>query len=100
MKQRPSLWFAVWLWQTFKHDIKLLYGALLHPDTPFKVKLAMAWIILYILSPIDIIPDRIVWAGILDDITVIIYWVKRIIRNIPKKVADEIDGKIIVMNKK
>lgn len=100
MKNKPSIWFLLWIWQTIKHDIILLYRALLHPEISINIKLAIIWLVLYIIAPIDIIPDRIFWLWIIDDAVVIYYVVKRIKKNIPQKIKDELDWKVIVINKK
>lgn len=100
MKQKPSVWALVWLRNTIKYDIKLLYGVFLHPQAPIKLKLAIIWIILYIVAPIDIIPDWIFGLWIIDDVTIVLLGIKRIKKNIPQKIKDEIDGKVIVMDKR
>ncbi len=100
MKTKPTAWFILWLWQTIKNDIVLLYRAFRHPDVSINIKLAMIWIILYIIAPIDILPDWILWFWLIDDLGIIILVVKRIKKNIPQKLKDELDWKIIVMDKK
>ena len=43
----------------------------LHPDTPWYVKAILAAAGLYLISPVDLIPDWIVGLGFLDDIAVV-----------------------------
>ena len=100
MKNKPTVWFLVWLWQTVKHDAVLLYRAFRHPQVSINVKLAMIGVIIYIIAPIDILPDWILGFWLIDDLGVIILVIKRIKKNIPQKLKDELDWKIIVMDKK
>jgi len=43
----------------------------LHPDTPWYVKAILAAACLYLISPVDLIPDWIAGLGIMDDIAVV-----------------------------
>jgi len=40
-------------------------------DTPLKVKAILAFAILYLISPFDLVPDWIIGFGLLDDLTVV-----------------------------
>lgn len=90
-----SLFTLVKIRRTIKHDSILLYQALVHEHTPWRIKLAIVWLILYTLAPFDLIPDWVLAFGIIDDIAVIIYVVGIIKKNIPPKVKGEIEGNII-----
>ncbi|MEP6875349.1 MAG: YkvA family protein, partial [Burkholderiales bacterium] len=59
------------LWALVKGDARLLWRALRHPLAPGWLKLGVAGIVLYVLSPIDLIPDVIPIFGVLDDIVVV-----------------------------
>lgn len=97
-----KIWWRwiVWLWRTLKHDAVLMYRAFIHPEVSIALKLAMIWIIVYAVAPIDILPDWILWFWIIDDVWIIILVVKRIIKQLPSKIKDELEWKIIVMDKK
>ncbi len=50
----------------------IYYGRLFfHPDTPWYVKTILALAGLYLISPVDLIPDWIIGLGIVDDIVVV-----------------------------
>jgi len=53
-------------------------------DTPWKVKAILAFAILYLLSPFDLVPDWIIGFGLLDDLTVVsilVAWAIKIAKN-------------------
>jgi uncharacterized membrane protein YkvA (DUF1232 family) len=65
------------LWLMVKGDVKRLGFALLHPEAPGWLKGGSALLVLYLLSPIDFIPDMIPLLGVMDDaiiIPVVIRW--------------------------
>lgn len=73
MKRILAIIFAL------KNDIVFLYNTLLNPQTEKKIKIIIIWLVLYVLSPIDIISDMfpILWQ--LDDIAIILFatnWIK------------------------
>ena len=59
------------LWSLAKGDARLMWRALRHPNAPGWLKLGAAGIVLYVLSPVDLIPDVIPLIGVLDDIVVV-----------------------------
>jgi len=69
----PRLEFSMFkrfslLWSLVKGDARLLWRALRHPQSPAWLKLGALGIVLYVISPIDLIPDVIPVIGVLDDI--------------------------------
>ena len=98
MRQKKDIWFLVTLWHTIKNDAIFLYRVLVHPKSSIWAKIAILWLIVYVISPIDIIPDRlfIIWS--LDDVAVIIYVIHFIKKNIPPKLKDEILWKTIIID--
>ena len=52
------------LWTVFRGDARQLWFALRHPAAPRWLKVGSAMIVLYVLSPIDIIPDVLPLIGI------------------------------------
>lgn len=72
-----------------KNEGHILYLAIRDPRTPWYVKIFVALIATYILSPVDLIPDFIPILGYLDDIilvTVVIFLVRKMI---PGEVLEE-----------
>lgn len=63
-------------WKKYKDKIILMFQFLKdvkqknYPETPWKTLAAMIFTILYIVNPLDLIPDFIPIVGYLDDLTV------------------------------
>lgn len=55
----------------FRYDLLVMLVALKHPDTPKKIKGLLALAVIYLLSPIDLIPDTIPLAGLIDDAVIV-----------------------------
>lgn len=53
--------------QLFRRDLIIMVFAIFHRDTPRRIKGLMLLAILYLLSPLDLIPDSIPILGWLDD---------------------------------
>ena len=51
--------------------VALLYAVMTHPDTPAWVKALIIAALLYLLNPLDAVPDVIPIAGLADDIAVL-----------------------------
>ena len=65
------------LWAVVKGDARLLWFALQHPLAPGWLKLGSVGLVIYLLSPIDLIPDFIPVIGLMDDVVLIpmaIHW--------------------------
>ena len=56
------------LWSVVRGDARHLWIALRHPMAPGWLKAGTALIVLYLVSPIDLIPDFIPVLGLLDDL--------------------------------
>jgi uncharacterized membrane protein YkvA (DUF1232 family) len=65
-----------------------------HPKVPFYVKLLSILIIAYAFSPVDLIPDFIPILGYLDDIILIPFAIKFVLKLIPKDVLEECREKV------
>ena len=59
------------LWAVLRGDARQLWFALRHPSAPGWLKLGTALIVLYVLSPIDLIPDVLPVIGIVDDLVLV-----------------------------
>lgn len=55
----------------FRYDLLVMLAAVRHPDTPRRVKGLLALAFIYLISPIDLIPDAIPLAGVVDDAVVV-----------------------------
>ncbi len=58
-------------WYWLRAEGAVLWRALWNPQTPTTARIASIGIILYVLSPIDIIPDFIPVLGWLDDLVIL-----------------------------
>jgi uncharacterized membrane protein YkvA (DUF1232 family) len=56
---------------SFKEEIILLYFGSRDPRTPLYARLPAICSLIYLLSPIDLIPDFIPFAGYLDDLVIV-----------------------------
>jgi uncharacterized membrane protein YkvA (DUF1232 family) len=71
-----------------KTDLPAVFIAFKRKETPLLAKITAAVTIVYALSPIDLIPDFIPIAGLLDDIIILPALTALTVRLIPKEVMD------------
>jgi len=63
-------------WQKYKQKVILMFQFLKdvkqknYPETPWKTLAAMIFAVLYIINPLDLVPDFIPFVGYLDDLTI------------------------------
>jgi hypothetical protein len=67
-------------------EARILLRALRDPRTPMSARLIALGIVLYIVSPFDLIPDYVPLIGLLDDLLVAAIGVVVILRLIPAEV--------------
>lgn len=82
MTKRPFTMLTRFL--QFRAELGQLWRAFLAPETPMHLKALMLLVPLYLLSPLDLIPDVIPIAGWLDDMVVIPMLVSWIVSMLPK----------------
>ncbi|MBA2964888.1 MULTISPECIES: YkvA family protein [Ramlibacter] len=75
------------LWTLFKGDARQLWFALRHPAAPAWLKVGTALLVLYLVSPIDLIPDAIPFLGAVDDIVLIPLAIRWLLRRLPPHIA-------------
>ena len=75
--------------EQIKQNIKILYAALFDKRSPWLLKLLLIFLLAYILSPIDLIPDFIPVLGLLDEavLTALVY--KVVMKMIPPELRQE-----------
>jgi uncharacterized membrane protein YkvA (DUF1232 family) len=78
----------IWPWM-FKKEIIILYYGLRDKRTKATAGLPIVVSVLYLLSPIDLIPDFIPFIGYLDDFLVISLLLNLSIRLLPGEVREE-----------
>ena len=71
----------------FRREVVLLWRALFHAATPLHLKLLTVATALYLVSPIDLLPEFIPFAGLIDDVVLIPFAVNWIARRVPAEVV-------------
>lgn len=75
------------LWTVVRGDARQLWFALRHPDAPGWLKWGSALIVLYVLSPIDLIPDVLPVIGMVDDLVLVPLAIRWLIKRLPPEIA-------------
>ena len=78
------------LWALVRNDARLLWRALRHPRAPLWLKLGTLGIVLYVISPIDLIPDVIPVIGVLDDIVLVPLAIRFLLNRLPAHLRADI----------
>ncbi|MBA3598333.1 MAG: DUF1232 domain-containing protein [Methylibium sp.] len=76
------------LWLLVRGDAKRLWFALRHPDSPAWLKAGTALLVLYLVSPIDLIPDALPLIGVLDDLVLIPMAIRWMLKRLPASVRE------------
>ena len=71
------------LWAVLRGDARQLWFALRHPKAPTWLKLGTALLVLYVLSPIDIIPDVLPVVGLVDDLVLVPLAIRWMLKRLP-----------------
>ena len=80
-----------------KTDIPAVFLALKHKKTPWYAKITAATVVMYALSPIDLIPDFIPVLGYLDDLIILPALIALTVKLIPGETFSECREKSIGM---
>jgi uncharacterized membrane protein YkvA (DUF1232 family) len=75
------------LWTLVRGDVRQLWYALRHPHAPAWLKWGTAAIVLYLVSPIDLVPDAIPFLGAIDDLVIIPFAIRWLLRKLPPEIA-------------
>ena len=71
------------LWTLVRGDARQLWFALRHPASPAWLKWGTAAIVLYLLSPIDLVPDAIPFLGVVDDLVLVPFAIRWLMKRLP-----------------
>lgn len=71
------------LWTVLRGDARLLWFALRHPLAPRWLKPALALVGLYLLSPVDLLPDTLPVLGVVDDLVLVPLALSWIVQRLP-----------------
>jgi uncharacterized membrane protein YkvA (DUF1232 family) len=77
--------------QLFK-QFRIIRRALVHPQVPWHAKTVAGCAVLYVISPIQLIPNFIPVIGQLDDVVVVTLAIKFLRRSVPQSVLDECEN--------
>lgn len=75
------------LWTVLRGDARHLWFALRHPGAPGWLKLGTALIVLYVLSPVDILPDVLPVIGWVDDVVLVPLAIRWLLKLLPPEIA-------------
>jgi uncharacterized membrane protein YkvA (DUF1232 family) len=76
------------LWSVVRGDARLLWHALRHPQAPRWLKLGTVLIVLYLLSPVDLIPDAIPLLGVVDDVVLVPLAIRWLLARLPAHIRE------------
>jgi uncharacterized membrane protein YkvA (DUF1232 family) len=83
------------LWTLVRGDAIRLWRALRHPASPTWLKWAVAGLALYLVSPVDLLPDFIPLLGLVDDLVLIPLAIRALLNRLPTNVKADIDGRTV-----
>jgi uncharacterized membrane protein YkvA (DUF1232 family) len=82
---------AIVLWRIVRNDARRLWLALRHPGAPAWLKVGTALLVLYLISPIDLIPDAIPLLGVVDDLVIIPFAIRWMLSRLPPHIRGDVD---------
>jgi uncharacterized membrane protein YkvA (DUF1232 family) len=74
------------LWTVVRGDARQLWFALRQPQAPGWLKLGTALLVLYVFSPLDVVPDFIPFLGVVDDIVLVPFAIRWMLKRLPPEV--------------
>jgi uncharacterized membrane protein YkvA (DUF1232 family) len=89
MWKRLTMW-----WALLRGDGRRLWLALRHPDAPMWLKVATGVLVLYVLSPIDIVPDTLPLLGWIDDVLIVGFGMRWLLSRLPGHIRAEVERQI------
>ena len=81
------------LWRFFQHELLVLASAAANRRTPRKLRVVLGLALLYLISPLDIIPDTVPLAGVIDDAIVVPTLFAAVLNRLPAEVRAESEAK-------
>lgn len=79
------------IWTLVRGDARRLWFALRHPAAPGWLKWASAGLLLYLLSPIDLLPDALPVIGLVDDLVLLPLAMHWLLSRLPAGLRAELD---------
>ena len=81
------------IWLAVRGDAKRLWYALGHPEAPGWLKGGAAAIVLYLISPIDLLPDMLPLVGLVDDLVIVPLALRWLLSRLPTHIRQFADQK-------
>jgi uncharacterized membrane protein YkvA (DUF1232 family) len=78
------------LWTVVKGDARLLWRALRHPQAPGWLKLGVAALAVYLVWPVDLLPEALPLVGVVDDLVLIPLAIGFLLRRLPAHIRSDI----------
>lgn len=75
------------LWTLVRGDARQLWFALRHPAAPGWLKIGTAMVVLYLVSPVDLVPDAIPFLGAVDDMVIVPLAIRWLLKRLPPDIA-------------
>lgn len=82
------------LWLLVKGDARGLWFALRHPEAPRWLKVGTALVLLYLLSPLDLIPDALPIVGVVDDLVLVPAAIRWMLNRLPAHIRAAADTRV------
>ena len=81
------------LWLLVRGDARRLWWALRHPDAPGWLKLGTLGLVVYLVSPVDFIPDVVPLLGVVDDIVLIPAAIRWMLGRLPAHIRADLENR-------
>jgi len=78
--------------RTAGREVTILWFACRNPATPLAVKLGAGLLAVYLISPIDLIPDALPVLGWLDDATILAFGIPALLKLMPAHALSDARG--------
>jgi uncharacterized membrane protein YkvA (DUF1232 family) len=82
------------LWPVVKSDARMLWRAFKHPHAPRWLRLGAVGLVLYLLSPVDLIPDVLPVVGLVDDLVLLPLGVRWLLKRLPQGIRADIGADV------
>ncbi|MGC2544298.1 MAG: DUF1232 domain-containing protein, partial [Silvibacterium sp.] len=92
LTQQTSVQTLTALIKRFFKQFRIIRRAIVHPQVPWYAKVVAGCAFLYVISPIQLIPDFIPIVGQMDDVLVVILGIKFLRRCVPQSVLDDCEN--------
>jgi uncharacterized membrane protein YkvA (DUF1232 family) len=90
--QRPLIESVKIPFKQFFQQFRVIRRALRHPRVPLFAKLVAGCAVLYVFSPIQLIPNFIPIIGQMDDVLVVSLGIKFLRKYVPKNILDDCEN--------